>query len=335
LRPTIRFRFDRGAAAVETAHASAYGVGDMSQPEIADPDLQTRLKKQATIASVCVAALLISAKLAAWLMTDSVAVLSSLVDSFLDAAASIVTLIAVRYSVEPADREHRFGHGKAEALAGLGQAAFICGSGVLLLIEAFRRFFDPRPVREEEIGIAVMVFSIVVTLALVAFQRYVVRRTQSVAIEGDSLHYAGDLALNGSVIIALVAHAIWGWDWLDPLFAIGIVAWLLWNARKVGMASLDMLLDRELPEEERQKIKQIALSHPEARSLHDLRSRRSGADTFIQFHLELDPEISLMRAHEIADEVELAVMEAYPNAEVIIHQDPEGLEVEHPHLAAS
>lgn len=302
-------------------------------PLIPDRIRQTSLKKQATIASVTVAVLLIAAKVAAWLLTDSVAVLSSLVDSFLDAAASIITLFAVRFAVEPADREHRFGHGKAEALAGLGQAAFICGSGALLLIEAVRRLFDPRPVRDEWIGIAVMVFSIVLTLALVAFQRHVVRKTGSVAIEGDSLHYAGDLALNGSVIIALGAHYLWGWQWLDPAFAVLIVLWLLWNARKVGRNSLDMLLDRELPEEERTKIKQIALSHPEARALHFLRSRRSGADTFIQFHLELDPDMTLMRAHDIADEVELAILEAFPNAEIIIHQDPEGLEEEHPKLA--
>ena len=218
----------------------------------AEAAAQVRLKKLATIASVAVATLLIAAKLTAWLLTDSVAVLSALVDSLLDAAASIVTLLAVRYAVEPADREHRFGHGKAEALAGLGQAAFICGSGALLLIEAVRRFFDPRPVHDEAIGIAAMVFSIVLTLALVVFQRSVVRRTGSVAIEGDSVHYAGDLALNGSVIVALGAHAMWGWTWLDPLFAVGIVLWLLWNARKVGMASLDMLLDRELPDAERE-----------------------------------------------------------------------------------
>ena len=301
----------------------------------AEAAAQIRLKKLATIASVAVATLLIAAKLAAWLLTDSVAVLSSLVDSLLDAAASIVTLLAVRYAVEPADREHRFGHGKAEALAGLGQAAFICGSGALLLIEAVRRFFDPRPVHDEAIGIAAMVFSVVLTLMLVAFQRHVVRRTRSVAIEGDSLHYAGDLALNGSVIVALGAHALWGWTWLDPLFAVGIVLWLLWNARKVGLASFDMLLDRELPDPDRARIREIALGHPEVRSLHDLRSRRSGGDTFIQFHLEMDPDMSLMRAHTIADEVEAAILQAFPSAEVIIHQDPEGLEEEHPTLAAS
>ena len=309
---------------------------DMTEPadaRAAEAAAQIRLKKLATVASVAVATLLIAAKLAAWLLTDSVAVLSSLVDSLLDAAASVVTLFAVRYAVEPADREHRFGHGKAEALAGLGQAAFICGSGALLLIEAVRRFFDPRPVHDEAVGIAAMVFSIVLTLVLVVFQRSVVRRTGSVAIEGDSLHYAGDLALNGSVIVALGAHAMWGWTWLDPLFAVGIVLWLLWNARKVGMASLDMLLDRELPDDERENIRRIALDHPEVRSLHDLRSRRSGAATFIQFHLEMDPDMTLMRAHTIADEVEDAIMAAFPNAEVIIHQDPEGLEEEHPALA--
>ena len=261
---------------------------------LADAAAQIRLKKQATIASVIVATLLIAAKLAAWLLTDSVAVLSSLVDSLLDAAASVVTLLAVRYAVEPADREHRFGHGKAEALAGLGQAAFICGSGALLLIEAVRRFFDPRAVRDEAIGIGVMVFSIVLTLALVAFQRHVVRQTRSVAIEGDSLHYAGDLALNGSVIVALGAHAMWGWTWLDPLFAVGIVLWLLWNARKVGAASLDMLLDPRTAGRRRETIRQIALAIPEVRRCTTCAPpfRRATSSSSIR----LDPDMTLMRA---------------------------------------
>jgi ferrous-iron efflux pump FieF len=290
---------------------------------------QARLKKLATYASVTVALILIVAKLGAWWLTDSVAVLSSLADSLLDAVASIVTLMAVRVAVEPADHEHRFGHGKAEALAGLGQAAFIAGSGCLLLIESVRRLIEPRPVREEWVGIAVMGFSIVLTLILVIGQRYVIRRTGSVAVSGDALHYEGDILINGAVIVSLLAHWIWGWQILDPIFAVAIVGYLLWNAWRISMQSMNMLMDRELPEDERKRIKDIVMTHPQARDFHDLRSRRSGADTFIQFHLELDPEMTLFTAHEIADEVEASILVEFPNAEVIIHQDPAGLEEDH------
>lgn len=291
---------------------------------------QARLKKLATYASVSVAVTLIIAKLAAWWLTDSVAVLSSLADSLLDAVASIITLMAVRFSIEPADSEHRFGHGKAEALAGLGQAAFIAGSGCLLLIESVRRLIEPRPVREEWVGIAVMAFSIVLTLALVIGQRYVIRRTGSVAVSGDALHYEGDLLINGAVIVSLGAHWMWGWQALDPIFAAGIVFYLLWNAWRIAGQSMNMLMDRELPEEVRTRIKEIVMAHPEAQDFHDLRSRQSGVDMFIQIHLELDPDMTLYAAHEIADEIEIEIMREFPNAEVIIHQDPAGLEEGHP-----
>ena len=287
----------------------------------------------ATVASVTVAIILIAAKLTAWLLTGSVAVLSTLVDSLLDAGASIVTMFAVRAAVQPADHEHRFGHGKAEALAGLGQGAFIAGSGIFVIIESVKRLFEPTDVRHEWVGIGVMAFSIILTLVLVVFQHFVIRRTQSVAISGDALHYKGDLLINLSVVVSLAVHLFWNIPYLDPIFAIGIVGYLFWNAWKIVRESFDILMDRELPEEDRKRIKEIAMSHPAARSMHDLRSRRSGTDLFIQFHLELDPEMRLLEAHEIADEVELMVVRAFPGAEVIIHQDPEGLEEDHPHFA--
>lgn len=292
-----------------------------------------RLMRRAATASVGVALTLILAKGVAWWMTDSVAMLSTLADSFLDALASLVTLFAVRQAVQPADREHRFGHGKAEALAGLGQAAFITGSGILLLFESGKRFFEPRALSNEWVGVAVMGFSIVVTLGLVMYQRHVVRRTNSLAIGGDSLHYQGDLLINLSVAVSLGVNALWGWPYLDPIFAIGIVAYLLWNAAQIAQGALNDLMDRELPEEEREKIKDIVMTHPEVRSMHDLRSRRSGLDMFIQLHLELDPAIRLSEAHEISDQVEAEIVAAFPGAEVIIHQDPEGLEEDHPVIA--
>lgn len=289
-----------------------------------------KLMRWATYASVATAAVLIVTKLVAWTMTGSVALLSTLIDSALDAAASLINLWAVSHALTPADREHRFGHGKAEPLAGLGQAAFIVGSGGLLLVEAVDRFFHPVTVQRGEVGIAVMVFSVVLTIALVRFQKYVVGKTNSVAISADSLHYTGDVLINGSVIISLLLVMTLGWTFLDPLFAIAIAGYLMWNAWQIAIGSFDMLMDRELPQEDRDRIRVIARSHPEVRNMHDLRTRLSGQQGFIQLHLELDANLPLYKAHDIADEVEKAILEAFPNFEVIIHQDPAGLREGHP-----
>lgn len=293
-------------------------------------DRKGRLMRRATVAAVAVAATLIAAKLVAWLVTGSVAILSTLVDSLVDVAASTINLLAVRQALQPADQEHRFGHGKAEALAGLGQAAFIIGSGCFLLIEAVGRLVEPRPVTEEAVGIAVMVFSIVLTLGLVAFQRHVIRTTGSVAIAADSLHFRGDVLMNLGVIVSLAFAATWGWPWFDPIFAIGVVAYLGWSAWKIAAGALDILMDRELPDAARERIRSIVMAHPEVRDMHDLRSRRSGTDTFIQLHLELDGNMSLHDAHEISDAVEAELLDAFPGAEVLIHQDPAGLVEDHP-----
>jgi ferrous-iron efflux pump FieF len=289
-----------------------------------------RLVRSATYASVGVAALLISIKTVAFFATNSVAMLSSLVDSLLDILASLVTLVAVRHAQIPADREHRFGHGKAEALSALAQSAFIIGSAVLLVIEAASRLVHPRAIERPEIGIYVIGASIVVTLALVSYQHWVVRQTNSVAIGADSLHYRADLLLNAAVLGAIILSSWFGLVYADPVFAALIAVYIAYNAWKIVQGALDMLMDRELPADERQNILAIANTHPDARHIHDLRTRRSGATTFIQLHLEMDPELSLLRAHEIADEVEAAIQSAYPDAEIIIHQDPEGIEEWHP-----
>jgi ferrous-iron efflux pump FieF len=285
-----------------------------------------RLRRWATYASVSVAALLIAAKFAAWLETGSVALLSSLVDSLLDAAASLVNLLAVRHAMTPADREHRFGHGKAEPLAVLGQSAFITGSALLLLAEAVRRLIWPVPVENPPAGIAVMIFSIAVTIALVFYQRRVVRLTGSVAITADELHYRGDLFLNVSVIAALVLSAALDSPILDPVFGGAIGIWIIYSAVRLARLSIFQLMDHELPDEEREKIRAIAQSHPDVVAAHDLRTRVAGPTAFIQLHLEMDGQLSLLRAHQISDEVEAQLRAAYPNAEVIIHQDPEGIE---------
>jgi ferrous-iron efflux pump FieF len=285
-----------------------------------------RLRRLATYASVSVAGVLITVKFVTWLETGSVSLLGSLVDSLLDAAASLINLVAVRHAMSPADREHRFGHGKAEPLAVLGQSAFITGSAMLLLAEAVRRLITPLPVDNPPVGIAVMIFSIVVTIGLVLFQRHVVRRTGSIAISADELHYRSDIILNLGVIIALVSSSALDFPILDPLFGAAIGVWIVYSAVRLARLSLFQLMDHELPDDEREQIREIAQSHPDVIAAHDLRTRVAGPTSFIQVHIEMDGSLSLLRAHEISDEVEAKLRAAYPNAEVIIHQDPEGIE---------
>jgi ferrous-iron efflux pump FieF len=284
------------------------------------------LRRRATYASVSVALLLIAVKFAAWLETGSVALLSSVIDSLLDAVAAVINLAAVRHAMTPADREHRFGHGKAEPLAVLGQSAFITGSAVLLLAEAVRRLIEPAEVANPPLGIAVMMFSIALTVVLVMFQRGVVRRTGSIAIGADELHYRSDVILNLSVIAALALGALSGIHILDPLFGAAIGVWIVWSAVGLARLSLTQLMDQELPDDEREKIREIAQSHPQVIAAHDLRTRVAGPTAFIQIHIEMDGEMSLIRAHEVSDEVEAMLRRAYPNAEIIIHQDPAGIE---------
>ncbi len=284
--------------------------------------------RAATYASVAVAFGLILVKLVAWRLTGSVSMLSTMLDSLLDGAASLVNLLAVRQALVPADREHRFGHGKAEPLAALGQSVLIVGSAVFLTIEAVKRLAAPQPLEHVDLGIAVMLFAIVVTFALTRFQLYVVRKTGSIAIQADSLHYVGDLLVNGAVILAFLLVSQLGWGFADPLFGLGIAIYIVFNAWKILRASLDMLMDRELPEADRARIKEIALAHPEVRDLHDLRTRASGRNSFIQLHLEMDGKMSLLAAHRVSDAVEAELLAAFPRAEVIIHQDPHGIEEE-------
>lgn len=284
-----------------------------------------RLKTTAAIASVAVAVLLIAAKAAAYLATGSVSLLSTLVDSLLDLAASLINLFAIRQAGVPADREHRFGHGKAEPLAGLGQAAFVAGSAVFVLVQAGERLVHPAPVSNEAVGIAVMALSIAVTLGLVLYQRWVIRHTGSVAIGADALHYKSDLLVNLGVIIALVLTARFGWHLADPLFAIAVSVYILWSAWGILNGSFKLLMDHELPESDRERIRTIARANPSVISIHDLRTRSSGTQTFIQFHLELDGNLTLIDAHSIADAVMRDVERAFPNAEVLIHEDPFGV----------
>ncbi|TVR98258.1 MAG: cation diffusion facilitator family transporter [Rhodospirillales bacterium] len=286
---------------------------------------RARLKRLAAAASVSVAAVLIIAKISAWLATGSVSLLSTLIDSILDLAASLINLFAIRQALQPPDREHRFGHGKAEPLAGLAQAAFIAGSAVFLLFHAGERLLNPTPITNTGIGYAVMVFSMGLTLALVVFQRFVIRRTGSIAIRADALHYAVDLLTNTGVIVALVLSTQFGWLVADPLIAIAIAVFILSGARGILKRSLDLLMDRELPETDRQRIREVAKGHPGVIDVHDIRTRCTGTDIFVQLHLEMDPSLTLLDAHTIADQVSRGVEQVIPGAEVLIHQDPHGI----------
>ena len=281
-----------------------------------------RLMRNATSASVAVACILILIKIIAYIMTGSVALLSSLIDSILDAFASTINLFAVRHSLTPADEDHRFGHGKAEPLASLGQAAFIVASSIFLVFEALNHLINPRLIDNGLTGIIVIFISLAFTIALVRYQKFVVAKTNSLAVAADSVHYLSDVVLNLSVIVALVCGAYLGWPAADPLFALGIAAYIIYSAWTIVTSAFNQLMDRELPDTDREKIIAIATQHPEVRSLHQLRTRASGKDIFIQLHLEMDGAISLNRAHGIADEVEHEIQDAYPGADILIHQDP-------------
>ena len=284
-----------------------------------------RLMQIATVASMSVALTLIGAKAAAWLITESVSMLSSLVDSALDLVASLVTFVAVRQALTPADADHRFGHGKAEALAGLAQAGFIAASGGGLLLTVGDRLIHPHPVQHEAIGVAISAFAVALTMVLVAFQNFVVRRTGSLAIGADRAHYTTDLVSNIAVGVALYLSGLLDQPLIDAVMAALVALYLIHGAWRVGRDSLDVLMDRELPELDRRRIVEIARRHAEVRDVHDLKTRSAGLTRFIQLHIEVDPDLALVRAHEIADQVEADVKRAFPDAEIILHVDPFGV----------
>jgi ferrous-iron efflux pump FieF len=279
------------------------------------------LLRLATYASTATAVVLIGVKVVAWFMTGSLSVMASLVDSLMDAAASLINLLAVRYSLKRADEDHQFGHGKAESLAGLGQACFIAGSAIFLLMQATERLHHPQPLQEVSVGLWVMVFAIGATLALLTFQGFVIKRTNSSAIRADALHYKTDLLTNTASIGALYFAAS-GWPLLDPLGALAIACYILYSAWQIGEEAMQVLMDRELPKETRQRICDIALAHAAVLGLHDLRTRQSGQTMLVQLHLDLDQALPLAGAHQVAKEVEHAIMASFPQADVIIHQDP-------------
>jgi ferrous-iron efflux pump FieF len=277
--------------------------------------------KLASRASVATALCLIVIKLIAWLHSGSASMLGSLTDSFADALASIVNFISIRYAIVPADKDHRYGHGKAEPLASLAQAAFILGSASLLLLYGGEKLINPVPVTNALSGIVVSIIAIVLTFALVLLQRHALVKTNSSLVEADSLHYKSDLLLNAAVLLALVL-AQYGWWWADGLFAVFIALFIGNQALGLGYRSIQSLLDRELDNDTRDKIKALAKQDPRVQGVHDLRTRQAGKTTFIQLHMELAGDLSLLEAHSIAEKAGLMIKAAFDDAEVIIHQDP-------------
>jgi ferrous-iron efflux pump FieF len=286
------------------------------------------LRRRAVLASVAMAGTLAATKLVVALMSGSVAVLASLADSLADVAASSLALWSVVVANRPADEDHRFGHGKAEAISSLVQAALVGGSGVFVVYSAVGRLLEPEPLRHTQLAIGVMVLSTIGSVAIVAIQSWTLRRVDSVAIEADSLHYRGDVLANLSVIVAIVIAGRGELGWVDPLVGALIAGYLFLTAFSIVRNSVDLLMDRELPEPERERIAALVMADPDARGLHDLRTRSLGQGVHVELHLELDGDLDLHRSHAITDRVERSIASAYPGSEVTIHTEPAGLDDE-------
>jgi ferrous-iron efflux pump FieF len=288
-------------------------------------DDRGRLARSAAYASVSMALFL--AILKAWALweTHSTAMLGSLADTVLDLVASLATLLGVWIAAMPADEEHRFGHGKAEALSAMFQVFLIILSAGGIMFRAIARLLEPEPTTGVEQGVAVSVIAITATFALLAWQRHVIRKTGSVAIRTDNVHYKSDLMLNLAVIAALVLDQLAGFSQADALFGLGIGAWLAWGAWHASSEAVNHLMDKEWPEDRRERFLAVLAKHPELRGVHDLRTRTSGAHDFVQFHVAVDPDMTVAAAHRVMDELEERIERDFPGVEVLIHPDPEGL----------
>ncbi|MGV3345659.1 CDF family cation-efflux transporter FieF [Enterobacteriaceae bacterium LUAb1] len=279
------------------------------------------LVNRAALAATTLASLLLIMKTFAWWYTGSASILAALVDSLVDIAASLTNLLALRYALQPADDNHTFGHGKAEALAALAQSMFICGSALFLLLTGIQYLVTPVALHAPLTGIIVTVVALFSTLMLVAFQRWVAKKTASQAVQADMLHYQSDVLMNGAILLALL-FSWYGFHRADAIFALGIGVFILYTALRMGYNAVQSLLDRALPDEERQEIIDIIHHWPGVRGAHQLRTRQSGPIRFIQLHLEMDDHLPLIQSHQIAEQVEQALREKFPDSDIIIHQDP-------------
>ncbi|SFN59629.1 ferrous-iron efflux pump FieF [Izhakiella capsodis] len=280
-----------------------------------------RLVSRAAFAATIMALMLLLIKIYAWWYSGSVSLLASVVDSLVDIAASLTNVLVVRYSLQPADEDHRFGHGKAESLAALAQSMFISGSALFLLLTGFKHLVEPQLMQGTGLGVVVTLIALFSTLILVSFQRWVIRKTRSQVVRADMLHYQADVMMNGAILIALVLS--WhGFLQADALFALGIGIYILYSALRMGHEAVQVLLDRALPDEERQEIISIVSGWPGIDGAHELRTRISGPTRFIQLHLEMNDSLALVDAHKVAEQMELALLRKFPGSDIIIHIDP-------------
>ena len=285
------------------------------------PHREEKLLRQVTIASVSVAIMLIALKLVAAISTNAISMMASLIDSTMDLFASLVTLIAVRIALQPPDEDHRFGHGKAEPLAALAQATFIAGSGAFLLLEAVQRLIRPQSIETVDLGIAVMIVSMMATGVLLLFQRHVIRVTQSPAIKADATHYGSDFLVNAATIAALwLAHQ--GIHWIDPIFGASVGGFILVSAWLVGSKAMDQLMDREVLDGSEALIHSIAVGHPRVQAADHIRTRMAGRTMIIQLYIYLQNDLDLARAHVIGDQVSERIQEKFPGADILIHEEP-------------
>ncbi|MBW7984271.1 CDF family cation-efflux transporter FieF [Enterobacillus tribolii] len=280
-----------------------------------------RLVRHAALAATGVASVLLVIKILAWWHTGSVSLLAALVDSLVDIAASLTNLLVVRYSLQPADEEHTFGHGKAESLAALAQSMFISGSALFLFLSGFQHLLSPEPMNDPGVGVGVTVVALLVTMVLVTFQRWVVRKTRSQAVRADMLHYQSDVMMNGAILVAL-GLSWYGFTRADSLFALGIGVYILYSALRMGYEAVQSLLDRALSDDECNAIIEVVRNCPGVTGAHDLKTRQSGPTRFIQLHIEMEDTLPLFEAHRIAENVESRLLQHFPGADVIIHQDP-------------
>lgn len=278
----------------------------------------------AGVASLVTVTVLIAIKTVAFMMSGSASILASLTDSIVDAGVSLMSLLAIKISLLPADKNHRYGHGKVEGLAALLQAGFMAAAAVFLAREAIDRFENPQPVTDHVFGIVVMAIAIVFSIGLVMLQKRMLDYAPSLAVEADKVHYSSDILINGGVIVALLIQMVGGPIWVDPVFALVVSGWLLFITRDVARKGIDMLLDRELPRDSRERIKTIIHSDPRIHDTHDLRTRASGMKIHISFDIEVDDTLTIKQAHEIAVDAENRLLAEFPNAEIMIHIDPMG-----------
>ena len=284
-----------------------------------------KLKTLAASASIGVSVTLSLIKGAAAIATGSLSVLSSMIDSLTDVLSSSISWVAVRFSNKPLTKHHRYGYGKAESLSALIQAAFIAGSGGFILYDGINRFINPTPIKQTTVGLWIMGISIVLTVALISFQAAVVKKTNSQAIEADSAHYTVDLLTNGAIIVSLLVVKYLGWQWFDSLTAVFISGYLLWNAAHIAIKALEEITDHEVDDDIKSKIIALVYEVPEIKGYHDFRTRVSGLRMFIEIHLELDGNLTLSESHDISDKVEAKILAEFPQAQIIVHQDPYGL----------